>query len=140
MEANFDKSVMTYLFEQFGNNVQTRLKTQYRANEKIMMWSNEMFYENELNADKSVRFICVEDILEPGSNCYTSPLVMLDTLNAPGNFYERRSQTSFTNYGEAKLVEEQVRGLIAGGINPRQIGVISPYRSQVRVIKELLCE
>lgn len=140
LDTDFDKSVMNYLFNEFGGNIQARLKTQYRANEKIMLWSNDVFYEGELEADDSVKNIDIKDLLTSNtSDCYTDPLILIDTLNADGYYHERRMQTSFTNAGEAKLVAYQVRALISGGLSPRHIGVISPYRSQVDYIKRLLC-
>lgn len=115
-----------------------RLQIQYRSNEKIMSWSNKMFYGGELKADESVKDICLEDIVIPNEDCYTEPLVMMDTLNAGPSYHEVRVQTSYKNPGEAKIVEKQVRSLIQSGLNPKQIGVITPYRAQASLIKEYL--
>jgi hypothetical protein len=51
LESNFGDSIMAYLFKEFGKNVQTRLQTQYRSNDKIMQWSSETFYDGELHVN-----------------------------------------------------------------------------------------
>lgn len=129
---------MSYLSKEFRNEVQVRLKTQYRSNEKIMMWSNNTFYDGEVCADESVRNSSIKDLIDPVSTCYTDPLILIDTQGAGRKFHERRAQTSFTNFGEAMIIEEQVRALVKSGLSPKMIGVISPYRSQVEHIRRLL--
>ncbi|KAI6177486.1 hypothetical protein M3Y97_00912900 [Aphelenchoides bicaudatus] len=138
IEANYGETIMAYLFKEFGTSVQTRLKTQYRSNEKIMLWSNDQFYDGELEADESVKDICVQDLITPVSDCYTEPLVLIDTLNAGGKYFEQRVGTSYRNIGEAQVIDKQVRALISSGLNPKGIGVITPYRGQVNCIMKLL--
>ena len=98
-----------------------------------------LFCLGELEADKSVRNITLKDIIQPTSDCYTDPLILIDTSSGNRTYHESRMQTSYTNVGEAKLVAKQVRALIAGGLNSKQVGVITPYRSQVDCIRKLLC-
>lgn len=135
-KADFGKSVMAYFEKEFGSKIQARLQVQYRSNEKIMQWSSNIFYDGELKADDSVKDILISDIIKPTPNCYADPLVMIDTLNAGRSYYEVREQTSYKNFGEAAIVETQVRALIESGLKPSQIGIITPYKSQSNLIKK----
>lgn len=47
-------------------------------------------------------------------------------------------QTSYKNVGEAQILANQIRALIVSGLSPEDIGVITPYKSQVDHIKHLL--
>lgn len=44
------------------------------------------------------------------------------------------------NEGEAKAVMEHVRRLMAAGISPADIGIITPYNAQVGVLQQLGCQ
>ena len=51
---------------------------------------------------------------------------------AAGN--ETRANDAVQNPAEAALIVVLVAGLLAAGVEPAEIGVISPYRAQLRVI------
>ncbi len=120
------------------------LRVQYRMNEKIMGFSNKMFYDNSLIADESVKSHTLADFSLKEPSCYKdildpkSPLVFADTksMEALENLPNR--STSYENEKEAKLVEIFVKELVKMGVKEEDIGVISPYISQVKRIKTLL--
>ena len=112
----------------------TLLEEQYRMNKVIMGYSSAVFYGNKLKAHASV----AGHLLFAGDE----PLVFIDTAGC--SFDERSESTSVTNPEEAaflvKLLMRQVTTL-AEYYTPESfptIAVISPYKQQVELLKELL--
>lgn len=139
--CNFNRSVMEYLEREFKDRVQCRLQRQYRSNAAIMRWSNETFYEGEVEADDSVKNINLQQILRPDGNfddICTEPLVFVDTHSAGNSARERHRNRSICNDTELAVVEGHVQGLLAAGLSPQQIGVISPYNEQVQNLRKAL--
>jgi len=109
------------------------LNEQYRMNTQIMGYSSEIFYNNKLMANPAVasRTLFPED----------KPLMFIDTAGC--GFDERADGTSTTNPEEAifllnhltKLVEQSEQ-LEPSGFP--SIAVISPYKQQVHLFKELM--
>ena len=112
----------------------TLLEEQYRMNKTIMGYSSAVFYNNRLQAHASV----ADHLLFPGDE----PLVFIDTAGC--GFEEKADTTSITNPEEAafllKLLVQQVDTL-AQHYTPESfpaMAVISPYKQQVELLKELL--
>jgi ATP-dependent RNA/DNA helicase IGHMBP2 len=110
------------------------LEEQYRMNEVIMGYSSSVFYQHKLKAHGSV----VHHVLFPGN----APLAFIDTAGCA--FDERADGTSITNPEEAAFLLRHFTLLAAeldehcqAGSFP-SVGIISPYRQQVYVLKELL--
>lgn len=112
----------------------TLLEEQYRMNELIMSYSSAVFYGNRLKAHASV----ANHLLFPGDE----PLAFIDTAGC--SFDERSESTSVTNPEEAafliKLLMRQVTALAEYYVPESfpSIAVISPYKQQVELLKELL--
>ena len=53
---------------------------------------------------------------------------------------ERHENKQLSNRTEAVLISVLVKGLLKTGVEPKNIGVLSPYRAQVRVLKRLIDE
>ncbi len=136
-------SLFEDMMERFGF-LSLILRVQYRMNEKIMGFSNKMFYKGFLTAHESVKNRTLKDFSLKEPSIYgeildpSSPLVFADTesIEALENLPDR--STSYENEKEAKLVEIFVRELVRMGVGAEDIGVISPYASQVKKIKTLL--
>ena len=112
----------------------TLLEEQYRMNEAIMGYSSAVFYGGRLKAHPSV----ANHLLFPGDE----PLLFIDTAGC--GFEEKSESTSITNPEEAafllKLLMLQVTQLVQH-YTPESfptIAVISPYKQQVELLKELL--
>lgn len=75
----------------------------------------------------------IKDLLEPSAK---TRLVNTDTLS--GRAVETLVGSRLTNLGEATLCVQLVQSLISSGISPREIGVITFYRSQLSLLRQSL--
>jgi DNA replication ATP-dependent helicase Dna2 len=123
------------------------LQVQYRMNQWISNYSSVVFYERRLLADRTVKdrvlsipstgkWLAIEaeaitKAIEP-----KHPLVFLN-VQPDG---EPRSATAKSNDHEAQVVREIVQGLLARGIEEKEIGIIAPFRAQVANIRRALFE
>jgi ATP-dependent RNA/DNA helicase IGHMBP2 len=109
------------------------LEEQYRMNETIMGFSSNEFYEDRLKAHPSV----AKHLLFPGDK----PLAFIDTAGC--GFNEKREGTSISNPEEAAFLLKHLTGLLRELklLDPTNgcpgTAVISPYKQQVEVLKEL---
>lgn len=71
------------------------------------------------------------EVLDPHS-----PVIFLDTDGLMG--HEVRSGHTVYNENEATLAATITRALIMSGLDADSIGIISPYRHQLKVIKQHL--
>ncbi|KAF9321637.1 hypothetical protein BG003_000520 [Podila horticola] len=139
--------------------IKRTLVTQYRMNEAIMAFPSEKLYQNLLVADESCKDWLLKDLpsvqKKRGSGEDESdtdhPLVYLDTSMA-GMMEETEDQgsnggtalvgvdDSKLNRGEANTVVDYVRGLMASGVAPEDIAIITPYSAQNALLRQLLKE
>jgi len=104
------------------------LNEQYRMNEAIMGYSSRVFYNNELRAHPSV----ASRLLFDGD----SPLNFIDTAGC--GFEEKQIGTSVANPEEAAFLFKYLEAFVTS-IDPfPTIAIISPYREQIRLLKEQL--
>jgi ATP-dependent RNA/DNA helicase IGHMBP2 len=112
----------------------TLLEEQYRMHEKIMGYSSQVFYAGKLIAHPSV----AARLLFDGE----APLAFVDTAGC--GFDEKNEGTSSTNPEEAVFLLRHLTSLVQQLASSGQadefpsIGIISPYKQQVYVLKELL--
>ncbi len=128
------------LFEQIiqHQKADIMLRTQYRMHEQIMQFSSDTFYEGALEASDLVRH----------RNIFGLDLPPVEFIDTAGASYDEKQESersltnpeeaavlvrhleSFTAQLESELTEEQLSTL--------KIGVISPYKAQVLLLKDLL--
>ena len=65
-KEGFDISLMERLLSTIGTKISRRLDVQYRMHSDIMTFSSDVFYENSLQADESVRTALLADL--PGGD------------------------------------------------------------------------
>jgi ATP-dependent RNA/DNA helicase IGHMBP2 len=111
----------------------TLLDEQYRMNETIMGFSSKEFYGNRLKAHESV----AHQLLAPGD----LPLTFVDTAGC--GFDEKLEGTSSTNPEEAAFLIKHLTQLVQEDTGYTfdtfpTVAVISPYKEQIRILKELL--
>jgi DNA polymerase alpha-associated DNA helicase A len=143
---NSTMTLETTLFDRLlalhGPLIKRMLTVQYRMHEKIMRFPSSELYEDKLVAAESVSARLLKDLDYDVENTEDTeePLVFLDTQG--GDFPERnedeevskrRSLTSESksNEGELAVVKNHVRSLVAAGVRPEDIAVITPYNAQV---------
>lgn len=110
------------------------LQEQYRMNTQIMGYSSKIFYQDKLKAHASV---ANQQITED-----EPPLMFIDTSGC--SFDEKADGTSTTNPDEAVFVLNHLTSLIdrlkSKDVNLPTFGIISPYKQQVYLLKELMQE
>ena len=149
-----------------GDKISTLLSIQYRMHQKIMAWSSEQFYDGHLTAHQSCASKTLAELLDKATvrsellqlrdSIFTPsmnteifldiakhPFVFCDTTGCDWAHEDQTVQTiagvqeSKGNQGEANCVLQYVKLLIAHGIQPDNINVITPYNKQVQVIRAL---
>jgi len=109
------------------------LNTQYRMEEEILNFSNQEFYENQIRSDVSIQERI--KIYEP---FFYSSIVFIDTAGTGYEESQSNDTESIKNEGEAiflvNLLQEMREQL---KLNDREIGIIAPYREQIKFLKDL---
>ncbi len=87
-----------------------------------------MFYENRLHSDSTTNIDNTE------YECTYHPQVLNNDSHIllQHNVFDAQGRSPY----EAKLVAELISDLLKNGVNLKDIGVMSPYRAQVREIKK----
>ncbi len=127
-EGGLGVSLFERLVPLAGPAARVTLAEQHRMNERIMAFPSEALYGGALRAHPSVRDRAVD----------AAPLEVVDTA---GRGFEEETppgSDSRQNPGEAELVVAEVAQLLALGLAPDAIAVISPYEAQVQRIRQLL--
>jgi predicted DNA helicase len=138
-------SLQERLVDRYGRQVTSLLNIQYRMNDRIMQFSNARFYEGELHSadgNKSWRL----DLQAPSKAFKGAPWLKCATeysavfYDVGGREVVRGEGPSYENPDEAARLVQMVAFLCACGVQPGQIGIISPYKAQVYLLKEMLQE
>jgi len=116
-----------------GQGNETMLNITYRLNDMLTRWPSRNFYRDELRPSEmaAVRRLDLSPeatpwdlVLDP-----SSPIIFLDLCHLNSTVRSRL---------EASVVLELVLSLLAREVNPKEIGVVVPYRAQSRLIRSLL--
>jgi superfamily I DNA and/or RNA helicase len=140
-EQGLSVSLMERVTERFGDRVSRLLTVQYRMHADVMGFSNAEFYDGRLVADGSVASHRLCDLpgvtAEPGTERVVR---FIDTAGAGFDEELEEESGSRHNPGEADHVVRVVRRWLAAGVPASSIGVITPYRAQVRKLRERLAD
>ena len=131
-------SLFERLLADFGDEVKRMLKEQYRMHETIMRFPSDETYGGQLRAHASVAGRTLAEVLREGTQVDGPPLLFLDTAGKGFDESKAPQTESLRNEGEAGLVVARVRELLAAGLEPRELGVITPYRAQALWLREQL--
>ncbi len=124
------QSIFTYLN---GRGAETMLEITYRMNRELTHWPSRMFYEGLLRSDASAaaRRLKMQPVYSPWDFALhpDEPIVFIDTR-----------QVNTTNHSriEAGIVCDLIQALRRGQIPLYEIGVVTPYRAQARLVRRLL--
>ncbi|MBS3817639.1 MAG: IGHMBP2 family helicase, partial [Candidatus Thermoplasmatota archaeon] len=140
-EEGLSETMFERLIALFGDDIKTLLRVQYRMHEKIMRFSDEQFYQGRVVADESVREHTLSDIIGEGRSGKfaevldpNEPLILLDTDHQMPE-RSKPGSTSKENPGEALLAKEISQRFLKMGLEPRDIGIITPYDDQTDLIE-----
>lgn len=123
----FAESVFSRLARIYSSEINL-LNISYRLNESLMKIPNTLFYEGLLQSAPDTE----EDNTRYQGN-YHSQILNGDAHQLiQHNVFDAQGRSPF----EAKLVAELVSDLLLNGVNIEDIGIMSPYRAQVREIKK----
>jgi superfamily I DNA and/or RNA helicase len=134
-------SLMERVVDRHGPGVAKLLTVQHRMNAAIMALSNDEFYGGALLAHESVanHLLCgMEGVARMPLT--EQPVKFIDTAGAGYDEELEEESGSRRNRQEADLVVKSVRRLLAAGVPPAGIGVITAYRAQVRLLREKLAD
>lgn len=111
------------------------LNVQYRMNSLLMKFPNEEFYNNNLKSDSSVDDITINDILNSSNN--EDAMLFIDTSKVIDNEENHlKDSKSIINEVEAEIAIKTANNYLNNGIEEEDIGIISPYADQVKIIQD----
>lgn len=137
IKSNKAKQLENTLFEDLITNFPNQnimLNIQHRMNNELMEFPNKMFYNNKLKTDKKAK----ENYLNIKLPNYdiNYPLVFIDTCNRNNEEHYLKKSKSPVNYLEVKIVLSLVKQYLNKNISKNDIGIITPYSNQVKLIKK----
>ena len=119
------------LLDRLSNHIEQTylLDTQYRMHPKILTFSNELFYEGLLKTDRTIS--------SRSSKHADEPIVYIDTSGC--GFEEEINPETLSKFNrqEYLIVREHILS-IAPSLEGQSIGIISPYKAQVQLIRREL--
>lgn len=111
------------------------LNVQYRMNSLLMKFPNKEFYNNGLKSDSSVDDITINDIIN--SNKKEGAMLFIDTSDEDSDGERHlKDSKSIINELEAEIAVKVADDYLKAGLNEEDIGIISPYADQVKIIQE----
>ena len=143
LKAGLGKTLMERIVEQHPEAV-TLLKIQYRMNDDIMRFSSNYFYNGQVESAPEVKFRSILDL--------DTPITWIDTSQfdlPPDSEVTFREQYIGESYGRINPAEAEVTLLALQNYFTRigkqrllderiDVGIISPYRAQVQLLRRLL--
>jgi predicted DNA helicase len=127
-EGGLGVSLFERLAEAHGGEATVTLQEQRRMNEAIMRFPSEALYGGRLRAHPSVASWRLDD----------EPFLFVDTAGTGFEEGMPEGSESRHNEGEADLVVREVERVLALGLPPADLAVISPYDAQVQRLRQLL--
>ncbi len=123
----FAESIFSRLARIYPNEINL-LNTSYRLNKSLIKIPNTLFYNNLLQSASTTQ----EDNSRYQGNYHTEILNSEPHKLILHNVFDANGCSPH----EAKLIAELVSDLLQNGVNIKDIGIMSPFRAQVREIKK----
>ena len=132
--GELEKTLFEALIKKYPQKSQL-LNVQYRMNKLLMKFPNAEFYNNSLKSDSSVDKININDIID--ASYEEEALLFIDTSDVDDNKeMHLRDSKSIINRLEAKVAVGIANDYLVAGVSEDDIGIISPYADQVKIIQE----
>eukprot|EP00026_Physarum_polycephalum_P003282 Phypoly_transcript_03292.p1 GENE.Phypoly_transcript_03292~~Phypoly_transcript_03292.p1 ORF type:complete len:813 (-),score=164.47 Phypoly_transcript_03292:65-2386(-) len=136
-ELGLEDTLFEKVIRHFPTSVKL-LNIQYRMNNRIMVWASKEMYAGTLVADESV----ANNLLHHGKNedrlILRAPIILIDTYNSNMRETKENEGDSIANHGEAAVVMKHIENLVEAGVEPQEIGVMTPYNAQVSWLQQRL--
>ncbi|KAI9432929.1 P-loop containing nucleoside triphosphate hydrolase protein [Lactarius indigo] len=131
----------------YGPAIKKMLTVQYRMHTKIAEFPSKTMYGSMLTTHSSVATHLLRHLPnvvvsseEDAQEILGTPVVFFDTAGC--EYFERlegdTDEGSRCNENEATIVKQWVANLVAMGVDPSQIAIITPYQAQVSLLTSLL--
>lgn len=140
-QEGLDKTMLDRCIQH--DTISTLLTRQYRMHQHIMQFSNAYFYNNELEADATVK----DTLLSTNEDfdILYLPVELLDTAGCSFDELQNPETLSLSNKGEADLLFKHLelllqQYLLSGETAKIDVGIISPYKEQIELLKEKLTD
>ena len=121
-------SLFERLADAAGGAARVTLAEQHRMHERIMRFPSEALYGGLLRAHPDAALRALDG----------APLEVVDTSGRGFEEASPEGSDSRVNEGEALLAAREVERVLALGVGPADVAVISPYDGQVQRIRQLL--
>lgn len=123
----FAESIFSRLARIYNNEINL-LNISYRLNENLISIPNDLFYNNRLSSASTT------SVDNSNYQCTNYPEVLNSEshLLINHNVFDAQGRSPY----EAKLVAKIVADLIKNNVDLKDIGIMSPYRAQVREIRK----
>ena len=137
LKAGLGKTLMERIVEQHPEAV-TLLKIQYRMNDDIMRFSSNYFYQGKVESAPEVKFRNILDMDIPMTWIDTTQILPSPQIQEETQGESRINKNEaeltllalqhyFNRIGKQRLLDEHI-----------DVGIISPYRAQVQLLRRLL--
>ncbi|KAI3653772.1 hypothetical protein MP228_001719 [Amoeboaphelidium protococcarum] len=143
-KGGMEQSLFEYLYIQHPQAASS-LKIQYRMNEDIMYLCNNLVYKNQLTCGSQqvasrqlqLDYSKIDKNTPKWLQAALDPrrgVIFFDTDQVPGNQDELEGEGT-VNKLESSIISHLCREFTDKGVKESDIGVISPFKSQVKLIK-----
>ncbi|XP_020881185.1 DNA-binding protein SMUBP-2 isoform X2 [Arabidopsis lyrata subsp. lyrata] len=131
------RTLFERLADLYGDEIKSMLTVQYRMHELIMNWSSKELYDNKITAHSSVASHMLFDLENVTKSSSTeATLLLVDTAGC--DMEEKKDEEESTyNEGEAGVAMAHAKRLMESGVQPSDIGIITPYAAQVMLLRIL---
>ena len=128
----FDCSIFKRLVDLYPNDI-TLLNQSYRLNDSMIQIPNQLFYHGLLSS------ACEKEVKYTYFSCEAASQILHHESSALLVVHHVFDSLGRSPY-EAKMTADIVSDLLRNGVPVNQIGIMSPYRAQIREIKRALSE
>lgn len=132
-------SLLERLMGQVGPENQALLGIQYRMDPTISYFPNQESYGGSLSDSETVKTRAKPPWLEDQEGVWEPHGVRM--VDSAGTGWEEEAEEdgqSRFNTGEARLLAMEARKLLERGLPAEELGIITPYAAQARVLRKLL--